>query len=152
MRKYIFVLTGLITVFAITGCKKKGCTDATAANYNSEAKKDDGSCHYAPDPRDAYTGSYLVTDSLFMMGSFSEIKVYTLQVSTGGTKKDTIYLNNLSDSGKNFHAILTGSNFSIPSQQVSGPYYLNGNGNFGNNAISYQTSGDVYVNKGEGTN
>ena len=28
----------------ITSCKKKGCTNVLATNYNSEAKKDDGTC------------------------------------------------------------------------------------------------------------
>jgi hypothetical protein len=37
------LLAGLVAVTAIS-CKKKGCTDATANNYNKEAKKDDGSC------------------------------------------------------------------------------------------------------------
>lgn len=31
-----------------SSCKKKGCTDATATNFNSKAKKDDGSCLYIP--------------------------------------------------------------------------------------------------------
>ena len=31
-------------------CKKKGCTDAAALNYSSEAKKDDGTCLYGPFP------------------------------------------------------------------------------------------------------
>lgn len=31
-----------------TSCKKKGCTDSSAVNYNTEAKKDDGTCKYAP--------------------------------------------------------------------------------------------------------
>lgn len=29
-----------------TGCKRKGCTDEQALNYDPEAKKDDGSCTY----------------------------------------------------------------------------------------------------------
>lgn len=33
--------------FGITSCKKEGCTDSTALNYESEAEKDDGSCEYA---------------------------------------------------------------------------------------------------------
>ena len=33
---------------SISSCKKKGCTDASAANYSEEAKKDDESCVYTP--------------------------------------------------------------------------------------------------------
>lgn len=32
---------------ALTSCKKEGCTDSTAINYDADAKKDDGSCNYA---------------------------------------------------------------------------------------------------------
>ncbi|MBK9593131.1 MAG: DUF4856 domain-containing protein [Crocinitomicaceae bacterium] len=39
---YIFLFGSLL----ITSCKKEGCTDATALNYNEEAKKDDGTCTY----------------------------------------------------------------------------------------------------------
>lgn len=44
MRKHILFLT--LGSIALTGCKKEGCTDSTALNYNEEAKKDDGSCAY----------------------------------------------------------------------------------------------------------
>jgi len=44
MIKYIFPLT--LAAVAFTSCKKEGCTDETALNYNEEAKKDDGSCTY----------------------------------------------------------------------------------------------------------
>ena len=40
------VLTGAVLIG--TSCKKKGCTDPTATNYNEKAKKDDGTCEYAP--------------------------------------------------------------------------------------------------------
>lgn len=47
--KKIF-LVGIVAVGALTmtACKKKGCTDNTATNYNSKAKKDDGTCLYVP--------------------------------------------------------------------------------------------------------
>jgi hypothetical protein len=43
---YLFLLS--LIVFGLNACKKKGCTDIDAANYNAEAKKDDGSCVYTP--------------------------------------------------------------------------------------------------------
>lgn len=52
MKKVTFtVLTGMAFVAVLaTGCKKEGCTDSAATNYDSEAKKDDGSCSYAAAP------------------------------------------------------------------------------------------------------
>ncbi len=43
----LFVLGALI-LSTNTACKKKGCTDNTATNFNESAKKDDGTCLYAP--------------------------------------------------------------------------------------------------------
>lgn len=38
-----FLFVGLLS---LTACKKEGCMDETAINYNEDAKKDDGSCEY----------------------------------------------------------------------------------------------------------
>ncbi len=47
MKKQIFFSVIIVTA-SLLGCsKKKGCTDATATNFDASAKKDDGSCIYA---------------------------------------------------------------------------------------------------------
>ncbi|MEY3048606.1 MAG: hypothetical protein RL365_644 [Bacteroidota bacterium] len=48
MKKTLLLLMIGFGVVSITSCKKKGCTDNGAVNYNSKAKKDDGTCLYKP--------------------------------------------------------------------------------------------------------
>jgi hypothetical protein len=52
IKKMKKTLTLVAAAFALTlsfsSCQKKGCTDPTALNYSESAKKDDGSCVYAP--------------------------------------------------------------------------------------------------------
>jgi len=44
----VFALTAILgaTTLVATSCKREGCTDETAMNYDDKAKKDDGSCVY----------------------------------------------------------------------------------------------------------
>jgi len=44
----LITLIALFSLSQLSSCKKKGCMDPTATNYNSKAKKDDGSCLYTP--------------------------------------------------------------------------------------------------------
>ena len=49
MKKLILVLVvSSFGISTLSSCKKKGCMDSTATNFNSKAKKDDGSCLYTP--------------------------------------------------------------------------------------------------------
>lgn len=44
-----YILISFLSVIVATGlnsCRKKGCTDSAATNYDQNAKKDDGSCTY----------------------------------------------------------------------------------------------------------
>lgn len=45
----LFLGALVIGALVTTSCKKKGCMDEAATNFNSEAKKDDGSCTFTPD-------------------------------------------------------------------------------------------------------
>jgi len=71
MKKIILILAGITLVVSFNSCKKKGCTDELAANYSSEAEKDDGSCIFdtvtpepEPDPtlRLSFTQNFDCTD------------------------------------------------------------------------------------------
>jgi len=39
----LFLISGTVT---LSSCRKEGCTDKTAKNYNEKAKKDDGTCAF----------------------------------------------------------------------------------------------------------
>jgi hypothetical protein len=67
-----------LTLGAVS-CKKKGCTDATATNYNSEAKKDDNSCKYA-DPV-VEEGTITVSSNITSNTTWLTGKIYILSTS-----------------------------------------------------------------------
>lgn len=49
MKTYLSMIAlSALLIGTATSCKKKGCMDPSAVNYNSEAKKDDGTCKYTP--------------------------------------------------------------------------------------------------------
>ena len=45
MKKNLIIL--LVILSSSFSCKKEGCTDPKALTYDSEAKKDDGTCEYS---------------------------------------------------------------------------------------------------------
>jgi len=46
MKKLLMVLSVITVVTSFSSCRKKGCMDPTAVNYDAEAKKEDGTCEW----------------------------------------------------------------------------------------------------------
>lgn len=63
----------ILLVVGIGSCKKGGCTDSSALNYSSEAKKDDGSC---------------ILKSDIQAQTDAKVFKYTLQYNSGDTYKE----------------------------------------------------------------
>ncbi len=59
IKKTLLIAALLATAVA---CKKEGCTDPAATNYNEEAKKDDGSCTYPAEDNYDVPSNYTFTD------------------------------------------------------------------------------------------
>lgn len=66
----LIVLAG-IALFSAS-CRKKGCTDNTAYNYNLEAKKDNSTCVYRNSARIRFTHSF--NDEDVTSADFSDLK------------------------------------------------------------------------------
>jgi hypothetical protein len=156
----ILVSQGLILliIFVAISCKKEGCTDASATNYDSEAKKDDGSCQYPVDPRDEFIGSYSVTDSAFGSGgsTFVSASTYSITISKDAASATELDFLNIWNDGLTHNATLTGSSFNLPSQAKGDgdPYNISGSGSFGTNSISFTMHsgpGGNFINEITGT-
>ena len=62
----------LITI-SVLSCKKEGCTEPTATNYNEDAKKDDGSCIF---PTPAWTSDFTPPSGADLSASDLESPAY----------------------------------------------------------------------------
>lgn len=100
---------------SVTSCRKKGCTDLTAANYEEKAKKDDGSCMYTSEE----TGNEIVKGSITTNTTWTKNNIYELEgkviVDNGATltiEAGTI-IKGQEGSGTNSSALIVARNSKI---------------------------------------
>lgn len=71
--KAISILSVILLSVLFYSCKKPGCIDPTAINYNEHAEKDDGSCEYGPEYENLLVGEItqdriLTADKIWHLG------------------------------------------------------------------------------------
>lgn len=104
MKKIGILLLAASLTLTMSSCKKKGCIDSYAENFDSEAKKDDGSCTFLSDK---LLGSYSVNSNCYYGGTTN----YTMNVIEGSNKGEII-LQGLDDS-IDIKATINGTQFTF---------------------------------------
>jgi len=110
--KKIAVLAMLIIL--ISACKKKGCTDALAENYSTEAKKDDGTCTYA---QTKFIGTFNTNQTCYYGGDTT----FSMSVTEGPSKAE-IVINNFGNFDVSVKATVAGGNISFK-EDIAGITY-----------------------------
>jgi hypothetical protein len=104
-RRHIFLLGALTIGAAFTSCKKEGCTDPTASNYNAEADKDDNSCTYPSATTKQLTLNITGLEDLganhkyetWIIVNGSPVSIGTFDVDASGAMSTTTFTGSASD-------------------------------------------------------
>lgn len=110
--KYTVLVCAIATL--TFSCKKKGCTDPVATNYNANAEKNDGSCEYASNP-------LAPTDYVFTDASGNSTVSYSGQTDRLNQLREMVVL------------MKSGNNQAVDAQALKDMFANvgdNGNGNF----------------------
>ena len=89
MKKIILALSASVLMLgSMTSCKKEGCTDSYATNYDEKADKDNGTCTYTASVQFWYNKS--TSDALVALG-VTNLKYYIDNQLIGSTAADVFF-------------------------------------------------------------
>jgi hypothetical protein len=123
MKKTALFLCLAISALTLTNCAKKGCMDSDATDYDSNAKKDDGSCTYGATVTFWYnqaTSTSMTRPSGYLGYPISTMTYYVNGKVIGSSAATVYNTSEPSCSGGAAH-----SSFSLGSAKtVTYPYYV----------------------------
>lgn len=108
MKKQILILTILALTVGLTmnSCKKKGCTDEIATNFDSDAEKDDESCEYGDTTRPVITIAEPSMDMYHLMNGEATIPIKVNISDNEGLHSVKVVLMNTTDGTEELHVHL----------------------------------------------
>ena len=102
-KQVIIALMAIIVGFAMNSCKKKGCTDDVATNYDEKAKKDDNSCEYGDTTRPVITINEPTESMYHLMNGSATIPINVDITDNEGLHSVMIVLTNTTDDTEALH-------------------------------------------------
>lgn len=136
----LILVAMLIT--SMLSCRREGCTDCNASNFNDKAKKDDNSCEFL---NEELLGVYSVQDSITGPPTMEwYYDAYTIEVVRADCEPNHLKISNYANknnafSGVNFDVECQISNDAITifQQAVNGDIVRSGSGYFSNDSIRF---------------
>ena len=127
---YVFVAA----VFTLSSCKKEGCTDLDATNFELDANSDDGSCTYQAQ---SFVGTYNVT-GIKVDQTFGDTTLQNYQLIITHSGLTTISISNLGNTSNVIAATIKNSQLSIPLQDKNVVESWSGSGVLSGTTINLQ--------------
>jgi hypothetical protein len=122
----------VIILGVLSGCKRTGCTDPYASNFEKKAESDDGNCKYNSDP---FAGRWSVNDSVMVFGVLQpdQVRIFDIRVQT--TNKSVVRFFWKNENGSLSDTLIanaTPNTLSIPLQAYGDTLQIQGNFTYSN--------------------
>lgn len=97
----LLIVLALASTTLFSSCKKEGCTDEKAENYDSDADKDDDSCTY-PEEEETDDIDFTISDPVAgtTFGLGDTVHINTMITTTGEVHGYEVYLRNTSNNNE----------------------------------------------------
>lgn len=99
-------------ILSLSACKKEGCTNMDAINYDKEADNDDGTCNFQAAN---FVGTYNVTGTKVDL-TFEDTTIQNYQFIISYVSETNVSISNLGNSSNVFTASIKNNQLTISSQ------------------------------------
>ena len=124
----------ILALISLGSCKKEGCTDLDATNFELDANSDDGSCTYQAQ---SFVGTYNVT-GIKVDQTFGDTTLQNYQLIITHSGQTTISISNLGNTSNVIAATIKNSQLSIPLQDKNVVESWSGSGVLSGTTINLQ--------------